>query len=102
MFKNLLSNAIKYSHHNNEILIELLQKNNFLTLRIVNIGDGLSDEEIQKLFDNFYRAKNSKNPRITGSGLGLAIVKKIIDLHNNEIIFTSFLNQNCVQLVIKF
>ena len=102
MFKNLLSNAIKYSHHNNEILIELLQKNNFLTLRIVNIGDELSDEEIQKLFDNFYRAKNSKNPRITGSGLGLAIVKKIIDLHNNEIIFTSFLNQNCVELIIKF
>jgi signal transduction histidine kinase len=102
MFKNLLSNAIKYSHHNNEILIELLQKNNFLTLRIVNIGDELSNEEIQKLFDNFYRAKNSKNPRITGSGLGLAIVKKIIDLHNNEIIFTSFLNQNCVELIIKF
>ena len=102
MLKNILSNAIKYSHHNHEILVELSQKNNFLTLRIVNIGDDLSNEEIQKLFDNFYRAKNSKNQRIAGSGLGLAIVKKIADLHNNKITFTSSSKQNCIELIIKY
>ncbi len=67
-----------------------------------NIGDDLSDDEIQKLFDNFYRAKNSKNQRLAGSGLGLAIVKKIADLHNNKINFTSASSQNCIELIIKY
>ena len=98
MLKNLLSNAIKYSHKNTEIIVELTKNNNLLILQIINIGDNLSSEEINKLFDNFYRAKNSKNQRIAGSGLGLSIVKKIADLHDNKITFTSSSNRNCIEL----
>ncbi len=101
MIKNLLSNGIKYSHPNNKINVELSLKNNFISIKIINIGDDLSDEEITKLFDNFYRTKNSKNMRTAGSGLGLAIVKKIADLHDIKIIFTSKANQNCAELIIK-
>jgi signal transduction histidine kinase len=101
MLKNIIANAIKYSYDNNQIKVELTKDNNNISLKITNIGDDLSAEEIAKLFDNFFRVKNSKNSRINGCGLGLAIVKKIADLHRNEISFSSQSNLNCFKLIIK-
>jgi signal transduction histidine kinase len=101
MLKNIIANAIKYSYENNQINVGLTSNYNTIILKINNIGDDLSDDEIAKLFDNFYRVKNSKNARINGCGLGLSIVKKIADLHNNSIKFTSQAHLNCIELIIK-
>ena len=101
MLKNIIGNAIKYSYDNNQIKVELISDSNASTLKISNIGDDLNKEEIAKLFDNFFRVKNSKNARINGCGLGLSIVKKIADLHGTAISFSSQSNLNCVKLVIK-
>ncbi len=93
LIKNLFDNAIKYSFENTEIDVEILEK----TLRITSIGKEISEQEIARIFDNFYRAKNSKDH--SGCGLGLSIAKKIIALHSGKIFFESVGGKNSVRVV---
>ena len=93
LIKNLLDNAIKYSFPNTEIAVEISEK----TLLINNVGKEISATEIARIFDNFYRAKNSQDQ--SGCGLGLSIAKKIIALHSGEIFFESKSGKNEVRVV---
>jgi two-component system sensor histidine kinase QseC len=83
MIENLLENAFKYSFDESEINIKI----ECGIVEIVNRGKQISAEEVAKIFDNFYRAKNSQDQ--VGSGLGLAIARKIANLHGGEIYFSS-------------
>lgn len=74
---NLLDNAIKYSKENQSINLTL--DNN--TLTIEDFGCGIPENEIEKVFDRFYRVQKIKN-HSKGNGLGLAIVKTILDIHH--------------------
>jgi signal transduction histidine kinase len=62
-----------------------------LIIKISDEGIGIPPEEIDKIFDSFYRSKNTGT--IEGTGLGLAIVKRAIDLHNGVITVSSELNK---------
>lgn len=73
---NLLDNAIKYSKENQSINLTL--DNN--SLIIEDFGCGIPTNEIEKVFDRFYRVQKIKNYS-KGNGLGLAIVKTILDIH---------------------
>ncbi len=55
----------------------------FLNLKVKDEGIGIACEETKKIFDSFYRSKNSDH--VPGTGLGLSIVKRAVDLHNGEI-----------------
>jgi len=76
---NLLSNAIKYNKPNGMITIDLNFSKNYVILKVKDTGIGLKEEEKNKLFSEFYRAKNEKTRGISGTGLGLSIVKRIVD-----------------------
>ena len=52
-------------------------------------GVGIAEEDIQKIFDRFYRVDKSRNKEISGTGLGLAIAKWIVDSHDGEILVES-------------
>ncbi|MBU6140323.1 MAG: hypothetical protein KGP29_02025 [Proteobacteria bacterium] len=93
LIKNLLDNAIKYGFENTEIEVEVSEK----ILRITNVGKEISRQEIARIFDNFYRAKNSQDQ--SGCGLGLSIAKKIVNLHSGEIFFESQGGKNLVKVV---
>jgi signal transduction histidine kinase/ligand-binding sensor protein len=84
VFDNLIENAIKYSKKNSEIRIwgKLLSDNNFIEITIKNIGLGIKDDEMNKIFEPGYRSDLAKKyfPN-TGHGLGLDHVKQIIDIH---------------------
>lgn len=85
LFTNLISNAIKYNRDQGLININLYQADNYLVTEIKDSGIGLKPEEKQKLFTEFFRAKNDKTKNISGTGLGLSIVKRIVDSYSGKI-----------------
>ena len=78
---NLLGNAAAYSPAGERIMVRLWQTAETVHLAIENTGAHIPDEDIQKLFEAFYRVDQSRNRQTGGSGLGLYIVKTILDLH---------------------
>ena len=82
LFTNLISNAIKYNKENGSVTITTFETESHLHISIQDTGIGLSEEEKNKIFNQFYRAKNERTREIVGTGLGLSIAKKIIESHN--------------------
>ena len=87
---NLLSNASKFSPENSIVQVNGTVANNQLQIVVGDNGIGISKEDLQHLFERFFRAKNASN--IQGTGLGLHIVVKYLDLMNGTIDVQSELN----------
>ena len=85
LFTNLISNAIKYNKESGSIYIIAHQENNYVCIKIRDTGIGMKPEEKDRLFSEFYRAKNEKTRGISGTGLGLSIVKKIVESYYGKI-----------------
>ena len=85
ILNNLLTNAVKYNRDEGKVDLYLMLEGGQLTIKCCDTGIGMSPEELERLFSEFFRIKNSKTKNILGSGLGLSILKKIVDLYNGEI-----------------
>ena len=79
----LLDNALKYSDENSDITITLAVKQK-ASFQISNVGPGIAEEHLPKIFDRFYRADTSRSGN-NGYGLGLALAKQISDIHQAEL-----------------
>ncbi|MDA0230397.1 MAG: ATP-binding protein [Proteobacteria bacterium] len=88
---NLLSNAIKYSPDGSPIEVSLSRGNGELILDVVDNGIGIAENEIDRVFDTFFRAENSAG--IGGTGLGLSVVKTAVELHGGRISVESVVNE---------
>ena len=91
---NLLSNAIKYSPEGEPIEVSLSRQNGELILDVAYRGIGIPENEIDRVFDTFYRADNSSG--IGGTGLGLSVVKTAVELHDGMISVESTINEGSV------
>jgi signal transduction histidine kinase len=87
---NLLSNAIKFSPENSTINLNSFVDDNKIQIAIKDEGIGISADDLQHLFERFFRGKNALN--IEGTGLGLAIVAKYLEMLNGTINCNSELN----------
>ncbi|WP_282937610.1 ATP-binding protein [Paenibacillus sp. RC67] len=85
VFENLLTNALKYSLKPGAITVNVSRDHRYVTIRVSNRSDMLTDEELQQLFERFYRVDASRSSATGGSGLGLAIAKSIVDSHEGTI-----------------
>jgi signal transduction histidine kinase len=86
LFVIFLDNAIKYSPENSSILITLRVNDHSALVDIKDQGIGISDNDVPRIFDRFYRADESRSKMITqGYGLGLSVAKKIVDIHKGSI-----------------
>jgi two-component system phosphate regulon sensor histidine kinase PhoR len=85
LLTNLLDNAIKYSPRHSQISIALAQNETDSTISINDSGIGINKEDIDNIFDRFYRADRAEVRDETGTGLGLAIVKGILDAHAGSV-----------------
>jgi len=94
---NILKNAIKFSG-NQEVLCTIFCNEKGVNITIEDKGIGIGIEEIQNIFQPFYRAPNAFN--LPGSGIGLSLAEKIIRLHNGKIEVTSVLNEGTVFTVL--
>lgn len=83
---NLFTNAVKYTPKQSHIYINITYNDiaKKYTFKIKNENAYISDEDIERIWDPFYRIEKSRNKEFGGTGLGLAIVKQILDLHHSN------------------
>jgi signal transduction histidine kinase len=82
---NILGNAIKYTPENGQVEFELSEDDTMAIFDISDTGYGISQEDLSRIFDKFYRSGNPKIASQQGTGLGLSITYQIISLHGGEI-----------------
>lgn len=96
---NLIDNAIKYRDVNkpiNEVQIIGKDMRNGYELLVVDNGVGIDEDELEAVFEKFYRTDGSRSRDTGGAGIGLSIVNRIIKLHKWEITINSKLNRGTV------
>lgn len=84
VFENLISNAIKYTNPGGKILVRMEEMMNRLIVTVSDTGIGIPEEELDRIWDRYYRVKNVTETH-AGSGLGLANVRRIIEAHGGVI-----------------
>jgi two-component system heavy metal sensor histidine kinase CusS len=82
---NLLSNAIRYTPRGETVTVTLSQNEQTTTISVENPGEKISEEELPRLFNRFYRGDPSRQRKGDGAGLGLAIVKSIVEAHGGKV-----------------
>ncbi len=85
VLNNLFENAIKYGKPQGRIKITFYDMDEMILTEVSDTGIGISQEDIPRIFERFYRTANGKTFDNTGSGLGLSIVKHIIEAHGQTI-----------------
>jgi signal transduction histidine kinase len=82
---NLVSNAIKYTPDGRTVTIKLTRDGDQVELCCSDEGIGISAQDQEKLFEEFFRSTNPAAIALPGTGLGLAIVKRIVERHDGRI-----------------
>ena len=96
---NILSNAIKYSPEDSTIRINAVKDENHANISVTDDGIGISEREIPRVFERFYRVDKARSREMGGTGLGLAIAKQIIEEHGGTIVIKSALGAGtCVTI----
>lgn len=85
VFANLISNSIKYGKEGGRTEVRFFDMNENILIEIADDGIGISEMDLPRLFERFYRVDKNRSRKIGGTGLGLAIVKHIIEAHNQTI-----------------
>ncbi len=85
LFSILIDNAIEHSYSKSIININLDENKEGIILNISNKGDNIKEEDLDKIFERFYRIDKSRNRNSNHYGLGLSIAKSIVSNHNGEI-----------------
>jgi signal transduction histidine kinase len=93
VLENLIRNALKFTPAGGEINIRLDKKPGAVAVAIEDTGCGIAEEDLEHVFDRFYRAENTTQESANNAGLGLAIVRKILDLHGSRITVSSRLDR---------
>lgn len=101
IISNILDNAIKYSKNTTEIIINIKSDKNKTILSVKDTGIGISEEDLPKIFDKFFKADKSRNSSELGIGLGLSIVKSLCDKINARIFVFSSLGKG-TEFIIEF
>jgi len=92
LFTNLIDNAIKYSPENTTITVMLVQTLSSAVVTVSDQGIGIPTENLNRVFERFYRVDKARSRKAGGTGLGLSIVKQIVEMHGGTIDVTSEVN----------
>lgn len=90
---NLLGNAAKYTPAGGHVRFEVKANERELRFEVEDSGIGISEEELPRIFDKFFRSSSPQVKAITGTGLGLSMALEVIHLHGGELTVTSQLGQ---------
>ncbi|WP_346917403.1 HAMP domain-containing sensor histidine kinase [Clostridium sp.] len=84
---NIVENAIKYNLQNGSVSVSLHEHDHQIELKISDTGNGIDSDDLQHIFEPFYRIKKDSSPK--GYGLGLALAKSAVTVHAGEITVSS-------------
>lgn len=103
VINNIIGNSVKYlDKEESSIDIRILDEVDSIRVEIEDNGKGISQKDISRIFERFYRADASRNSSKGGSGIGLSIVKKIIEDHGGYIWATSKEGEGtCIHFVLR-
>jgi len=82
---NLIDNAIKFSGESRKIIVSSFTDDKYLVVAVQDFGLGIRKEEIDKVFERFYRGGDELTRIVKGSGLGLTLVKQIVEVHHGTV-----------------
>ncbi|MDD5561693.1 MAG: ATP-binding protein [Candidatus Omnitrophica bacterium] len=82
---NLLDNAIKYTPENGSVSIIASLVDNYVQVDVVDTGIGISEKDLPRIFERFYRVDKARSRELGGTGLGLSIVKHIVSAHGGRL-----------------
>ena len=82
---NILDNALRHTPQGGRIILSATQQNDRIELSIQDSGPGLKSEDLDRIFDRFYRTDSSRQREDGGSGLGLAIARSIVQAHGGQL-----------------
>lgn len=86
---NIVSNAIKYTPAGGQIALTASETESAIEIRVQDTGIGIGPEDIEKIFEKFYRSEDEKVRKIGGHGLGLPLAREIVELHRGQLSVTS-------------
>ena len=93
IFLNLVDNAIKYTPENKKIEVYVKKESKNITIKVIDEGVGIPKEDINRIFERFYRVDKARSRDVGGTGLGLAITKHIVKSLDGTIVVNSELNK---------
>ena len=96
VFVNILDNAVKYSTDRYEVHISLAIRNEQVDVAVQDFGSGLSDDDVDKIFNRFYRVDKARSREKGGTGLGLPIVKEMVERYGGKVSVDSILDQGSI------
>jgi heavy metal sensor kinase len=85
MLLNIIDNAVKYTPNEGQIRLSLELDGSFAKIQIKDSGIGISQEDLPRIFDRFFRVDKARSREMCGSGLGLSIVQWIVKAHQGRI-----------------
>ncbi len=89
VISNLVENALTHTPNGGSVGVEIFGDNDNVKILVSDSGTGISEADLPRIFDQFYRADQSRNRATGGAGLGLTIVKRLVEAHGGEISVTS-------------
>lgn len=85
VFVNLIDNAIKYTPENGHVSIQANDTGNYVKVVVRDDGIGMTPQEKERIFDEFFRARNKYTAKVPGTGLGLTVAKRFVEMHQGKI-----------------
>jgi signal transduction histidine kinase len=93
---NLLDNAFKFSSGDGDVEVHLNKEKNSVMIEVSDHGIGIPPDELEKIFDKFYQAKNAIKHSAKGTGLGLTLVKHTAEAHGGKVSVKSRVGEGSV------
>jgi signal transduction histidine kinase len=82
---NLLDNALNYTPEDGQITVTAQSDGSFVNVSVADTGIGISQKNLHKIFERFFRSESAEVQSVPGTGLGLSIVRSLIQMHGGRL-----------------